>query len=136
MNHPPRDPQESLFAHGGWFLTIFYGMIIGGITLYAFHKGGQTYAFTVLGVSQLFHAIGMRDTERSVVKMNHLENPLMIFAFFAGLGLQMMVTEIPYFVQAFQTVKLGLENWLFLLALSAVPLLVHELRLLFIRKEK
>jgi Ca2+-transporting ATPase len=136
MNHPPRDPQESLFAHGGWFLTIFYGMIIGGITLYAFHKGGQTYAFTVLGVSQLFHAIGMRDTERSVFKMNHLENPLMIFAFFAGLGLQMMVTEIPYFVQAFQTVKLGLENWLFLLALSAVPLLVHELRLLFIRKEK
>ncbi|MCQ4669820.1 cation-translocating P-type ATPase [Lactonifactor longoviformis] len=136
MNHPPRDPGESLFAHGGWFLTVFYGMVIAGITLYAFHKGGQTYAFTVLGVSQLFHAIGMRDTERSIFRMNHLENPFMIFAFFAGLGLQFMVTEIPYFVQAFQTVKLDMGTWLWLLAVSAIPLLFHELRLLFIKKEK
>lgn len=33
----------------------------------------QTYAFTVLGMSQLFHAIGMRDVETSLFRMNHLE---------------------------------------------------------------
>lgn len=56
----------------------------------------QTYAFTVLGMSQLFHAIGMRDVETSLFRMNHLENRLMIAAFVIGMGLQLLVTEVPY----------------------------------------
>ncbi|MGI6094855.1 MAG: cation-translocating P-type ATPase [Lachnospiraceae bacterium] len=133
MEEPPRKAQESLFANGGWFLTIFYGMVIGGITLFAYTLGGQTYAFTVLGVSQLFHAIGMRDVNRSVFRMNHLENLGMIGAFCVGLGLQAVVTEIPWFVEAFQTVQLDLFAWLQLLGLSAIPLLMHEL-FVFARK--
>ena len=131
MREKPRNPKEGLFANGGWFFTVFYGLLIAGITLYAFRLGGQTYAFTVLGVSQLFHAIGMRDKNKSFFSMNHLENPFMILAFCLGLGLQMMVTEVPYFVRLFGTVKLSFEDWKLLLALSAVPLIMHELLLLF-----
>ena len=58
----------------------------------------QTYAFTVLGISQLFHAVGMRDVETSFFRMNHLENKLMLAAFAIGIGLQVLVTEFPYFV--------------------------------------
>lgn len=130
MEKPPRDGKEGLFGGGGWFLTVFYGMVIGGITLFAYTLGGQTYAFTVLGVSQLFHAIGMRDVNRSLFSMNHLENPGMIGAFLIGLGLQVMVTEIPWFVDAFQTVQLSFETWMQLLALSAVPLVFHEIGIL------
>ena len=46
--------KEGLFANGGWFFTVFYGLLIAGITLYAFRLGGETYAFTVLGVSSAF----------------------------------------------------------------------------------
>ena len=130
MKEKPRNPREGLFAHGGWLFTVFYGMLIAGITLYAFYRGGQTYAFTVLGVSQLFHAIGMRDNRKSVFAMKHLENPFMIVAFGLGLGLQLMVTEIPCLVQAFGTVRLSFPQWQFLLGLSAVPLLMHEFLLL------
>ena len=130
MRKKPRDPNEGLFAHGGWLFTVFYGMLISAITLYAFHRGGQTYAFTVLGVSQLFHAIGMRDRDKSVLRMNHLDNPFMILAFFLGLALQVMVTEVPYFVQAFQTVQLSFGEWQWLLGISAIPLLMHEILLL------
>lgn len=130
MSKKPRNPEEGLFAHGGWIFTVFYGLLIAAITLYAFHLGGQTYAFTVLGVSQLFHAIGMRDKDKSVLRMNHVENPFMIIAFFLGLGLQVMVTEIPYFVEAFGTARLSLGEWKLLLGISAVPLLAHELLLL------
>lgn len=130
MRKQPRNPKEGLFAHGGWIFTVFYGLLIGCITLYAFHLGGQTYAFTVLGVSQLFHAIGMKDRDKSVLRMNHLENPFMIGAFFLGLFLQVMVTEIPYFVQAFGTKKLSFMEWQLLLGISAVPLLMHELLLI------
>ena len=130
MRKKPRDPNEGLFAHGGWLFTVFYGMLISAITLYAFHRGGQTYAFTVLGVSQLFHAIGMRDRDKSVLRMNHLDNPFMILAFFLGLALQVMVTEVPYFVRAFQTVQLSFGEWQWLLGISAIPLLMHEILLL------
>ena len=136
MAKKPRDEKESLFAHGGWLLTIGYGLLIGAITLYAFLTGGQTYAFTVLGISQLFHAIGMRDCEKSIFQMNHLENPVMIFSFFTGLALQVAVTEIPWLVEAFQTRRLLMGEWLWLLGISAVPLAVHEIVVLIKRLKK
>ena len=156
MNRPPRDPKESLFAQGGLAVTIFYGLVIAGLTLTAFlltparllaQQGqalsltalkallqdplilaeSQTFAFTVLGMSQLFHAVGMRDVERSVFRSHLLGNRLMLLALAVGFSLQIAVTEIPFLVQVFGTYSLSLQDWLLLTALSAVPLLLHEL---------
>ena len=147
MNRPPR-------------CTCFYGLLIAGISMLAFLQEpvgtiksagmtltiphlqavlkdaqvlarSQTYAFTVLGMAQLFHAIGMRDVETSVFCMNHLENRLMLAAFAVGISLQMMVTEVPYFVQLFGTCRLTALEWTKLLGLAAMPLLAHELLVLF-----
>ena len=159
MRRPPRPGNESLFAGGGLGCTLFYGLLIAFVSSAAFLQlpislllAGelpltlhnlrllldvpellarcQTYAFTVLGVSQLFHAIGMRDVETSVLRMNHLENRLMIAAFSIGLSLQILVTEIPYFVAAFGTCRLSLAEWTRLILLAAAPLLAHEILLI------
>lgn len=87
----------------------------------------QTHAFTVLGISQLFHAIGMRDVNRSVFKMNHRNNPYMLLAFVVGILLQVAVTEITPLIYLFGTVRLSMMEWAQLIALSATPLIVHEL---------
>ena len=155
MKKKPRNPKESLFAHGGLTCTIFYGCLIGGLSLLAFltipmtkcmAEGGeltlsylsqvlsqedilvrsQTYAFTVLGISQLFHAIGMRNTEVSIFKNNIFLNPMMIFAFIFGLLLQVVVTEIPYLTEVFGTAQLTIKEWIQLMFLSSIPLLTHE----------
>lgn len=160
MNRPPRGKSESLFAGGGLSCTVFYGALIAMISTVAFlHlpiqimlsqnmefslanlrllflnqemlSRCQTYAFTVLGMSQLFHAIGMRDVERSLFTINHLKNKLMIAAFAIGIGLQLLVTEIPYFVTAFGTCALSGNEWIKLLVLAAMPLLAHELLIVF-----
>jgi len=138
MKNAPRKADESLFSRGGLGCTCFYGLLIAGISLLAFFLPGegvlnrcQTYAFTVLGMSQLFHAIGMRDVNRSIFRMNHLENRVMILALFAGVFLQVIVTEIPFLVRAFGTVSLSLPEWGILTALAMTPLLCHELVLLF-----
>lgn len=152
---PPRSKTESLFAGGGLCCTVFYGLLIAGISTAAFLKlpvqamlqaGGpislsgiaamlekpgvlarsQTYAFTVLGMSQLFHAIGMRDMEQSVFSMNHLENKLMIAAFAVGILLQLSVTKLPFLIGLFGTVYLETGEWIRLLLLSAMPLAAHE----------
>lgn len=134
MKDAPRDPKESLFANGGYFITIYFGSVIAAITLLAFVMApgedlatAQTYAFTVLAVSQLFNAIGMRDLSKSVFKMNHLNNRMMIIAFFIGIALQVLVTEVAFLNVLFETTQLSLREWLKLGALSTGPLWAHEL---------
>ncbi len=162
MQHPPRKPQESLFARGGLACTCFYGLLISAISLTAFSliplqvlhaqhlpftlenlkvllgqegilRRSQTYAFTVLGMSQLFHAVGMRDISRSVFKINHLENKLMILACILGFLLQFAVTEIPVLIRAFGTTHLEWQEWGILALLAAFPLLTHEV-MIFVGK--
>lgn len=156
MEEPPRQQSESLFSRGGLACTVFYGLLIAAISLAAFFlipvrsllaselaityenlakllgnkeilMHCQTYAFTVLGLSQLFHAVGMRDVSRSVFRMNHRENPLMLIALGAGVLLQVMVTEIPSLVALFQTAALTGEEWRELLGLAAFPMIAHEI---------
>ncbi len=156
MKNAPRNPRESLFAHGGLATTVFFGCVIGAITLSAFlimpvralleaglainldnlqqvltdetlHIQSQTYAFTTLGISQLFNAIGMRNLNRSIFRFNHLENKMMIFAFFFGFLLQIGVTEIDVLIKIFGTKELALREWIELTALSTAPLWFHEL---------
>lgn len=155
MRRPPRQAQESIFANGGITCTAFYGILIAGISLTAFLKlpldilnaqhipvslanissvleseeilaRAQTYAFTVLGMSQLFHALGMRDVYSSVFSMKRSVNLVMAGAFGAGFLLQFAVTEIPVLTAAFHTAALSMREWISLAILAAFPLLAHE----------
>lgn len=156
MKVPPRMKQESLFASGGFLATLFYGVLIAVISLTAFlmlpyimlkstgsvitienlakalqEEGvlvkSQTYAFTVLGMSQLYHAIGMRDVRKSVLSNQLMENPLMIVACLGGFLLQFAVTEVPILIKSFGTSSLSLREWITLSILASFPLLAHEM---------
>lgn len=156
MQKPPRKAKDSLFAGGGLSCTLFYGTLIAAISLVAFltipyrylyenqlqftlHNinqvlgfsdvlaRSQTYSFTVLGISELFHAIGMRNREVSIFKTGLFSNKLMLAAFGVGILLQVAVTEIPYFITMFGTVRLSVNEWMQLIFLSAMPLLAHEI---------
>lgn len=156
MKNSPRKKGESLFARGGLLCTGFYGFLIAAISLTAFlmlpctmlraqglelcveniasmlSRGtvlakAQTYAFTVLGMSQLFHAVGMRDVQKSFFRINHLNNKLMILACAIGFALQFAVTEVPFLIAAFGTSHLSGREWGVLSILAAFPLFAHEL---------
>jgi len=138
MKQQPRRPTESLWAHGALALTITYGIIIGAITLWAFRIGlkispdtAKTYAFTTLAVAQLFHAIGMRDINKSIFKMNHTRNKMMLIAFTIGLMFQLAVTEIPFLNNVFHTTHLTLIEWVMLIAIAIIPLAFHEIIILW-----
>jgi P-type Ca2+ transporter type 2C len=87
----------------------------------------RTYAFTVLGTSELFHMLGMANVKKSFLHLFKGKNFLFIVAFGFALTMQILVTEIPFFEKAFGTSGLSLTEWLILVAISAVPLVVHEL---------
>ena len=166
MRHLPRKSSESIFARGGLGCTCFYGILITAVSLTAFFlpllpmaferntipemlailksglkqdcylTRGQTYAFTVLGMSQLFHAVGMRDVNVSVFHRKLGRNPVMLLAVVLGFGLQLAVTEIPVLVHAFGTAHLQLTEWGILVGLASAPLIAHEMIVLFIGTEK
>ena len=160
MKDKPRNPKDSLFAHGGMKLTVFYGALIAVLTMIAFlsipvaelSKVGakinyeaiknlldndgnvlmkaQTFAFTTLAVSELFHAVGMRNLRKSFIRKDILNNKLMIVAVVTGVLLQVLVTEIPFLNDFFKTTQLAFTEWCFVLGLSLMTLVAHELLVL------
>lgn len=165
MEDKPRDEKESLFARGGYFFIITYGFVIATITLIGFllfptihivENGmaftlanlkqvyeidgmlrlSQSTAFSALGVSQLFHMIGMTNTEKSFVHVFKSKNWLLLVAFVFGLGMQILITEVPFLESFFSTAELTFVEWMYVLALSVVPLVIHEIIVLvkFIKK--
>ena len=62
----------------------------------------QTYAFTVLGMCQLYHAVGMRDMQKSVFAMRPWDNPLMVFG-----GLESVVRNINHKSQNLKFFEVG-----------------------------
>lgn len=156
MNKKPRKNGESIFANGGYLNVGIYSIVIALVTLTAFlytpvgeliNAGkavtlqniiecfgnnnvliqSQTLAFCTLSMSELFHAIGMRDTENSVFKFNHLDNKVMILALAVGIIGQLAVTEIPFLMNIFGTTRMTAGMWIFVLILSLAPVLTHEI---------
>ena len=163
MDYKPRDPKESLFSHGGYFLTFGYGLLITITTVFAFlmipifefgaesiediarimsqsHLAlmqSQTCAFCVLSLSELFHMLGMTSLRKSFVHNFWSKNWLLWVSFAAGVLLQVAVVNIPGLNDFFSCAQLDIKHWGIVIALSAAPLVVHEIvaLVLFLRKK-
>ena len=161
MEYKPRNPKESLFSHGGYFLTFGYGLLITVTTVFAFlmipifehgadslekiaacladdsiRAQAQTCAFCVLSLSELFHMLGMTSLRKSFVHNFWSKNWLLWVSFVAGVALQVAVVNIPGLNEFFSCAQLDIEHWGFVAALSVAPLIVHEIVVLVIFLKK
>ena len=159
MDEKPRDPKESLFSHGGLWIMFGYGLVITAVTLLAFFlipaidagvtnfadicellsheeygymRVAQTCAFSVLGLSELFHMLGMTSIRKSFIHNFKSKNKLLWIALVAGITLQVLVVEVPGLNTFFKCSNLDLVHWLLIFGLSIVPLVVHEIVALII----
>jgi Ca2+-transporting ATPase len=100
------------------------------------HEQSQTFAFTVLAMSQIFHMVGMTDLKRSFIHVFKDGNWMLLIAFVLGFALQIGVTEIHGLALVFGTTALAWNEWLILAAMASVPLIVHEILAPIFRKTK
>ena len=162
MEYKPRNPKESLFSHGGYFLTFGYGLLITVTTVFAFlmipifecnassleeiakyladdgiRAQAQTCAFCVLSLSELFHMLGMTSIRKSFVHNFWSKNWLLWVSFIVGVLLQVAVVNVPGLNTFFSCAQLDIEHWGIVAALSVAPLIVHEIvaLILFLRKK-
>ncbi len=159
MKNPPRKKNESLFSNGGIANIIVYSIIltIGVLIAYvtpAFLQGkftyneikelyankdiylhAQTMSFTVLALSELIHMFNMASFNYYVKNVIFKKENIMLFvSFFVGLFLQLIVIEVPAFRNFFSTKNLTTVEWIITFVLSMLPLLIHELIILFKKK--
>ena len=152
MDDKPRNPKESLFSRGGYWVTFGYGLLITITTVFAFlmipifeghaqsleqiaevltnndaiRMQSQTAAFCVLSLSELFHMLGMTSIKKSFVHNFFSKNWLLWLSFAIGILLQVAVVNIPGLSTFFKCAQLDLAHWGIVLALSVAPLVVHE----------
>ena len=141
MKRPPRPPNESIFAHGMWQHMVWVGLLIGGLSIlsqaWAYHSGNenwQTIVFTVLTVSQLFHALAIRSERDSLFTIGLFSNLPLLGAVLATLGLQLAVIYVPFFNPIFKTQPLTLQELATCVALSSVVLLAVEIEKWLVRR--
>jgi Ca2+-transporting ATPase len=94
----------------------------------------RTYAFLTLATSQLFYAFGIRAGKKSLFKTSLFSNKLMIAAFSGGVLLQVAAVYLPFLSGLFKTLPVDTSGWLLIIPLAAVPLVFHELEVLFIKR--
>ena len=163
MDDKPRNPKESLFSRGGYFITFGYGFLITITTVFAFlmipifeygassiediarimsesHEvlmQSQTAAFCVLSLSELFHMLGMTSLRKSFVHNFWSKNWLLWVSFVLGVALQVAVVNIPGLNGFFSCFPLDIKHWGIIIALSVAPLVVHEIvaLILFIKRK-
>lgn len=136
MKRKPCPPDEGFFSGSLGFDIAIEGMMIGALTLFAFVLGrymfaatlelGRTMAFTTLSVIELVHAVSVR-SERSVFSIGLFSNKKIVWAVTVCAALQAAVVTLPALAAIFNTVPLGIREWLTVLALAFVPFTVIEI---------
>ena len=135
MDKKPRDNRKSIFADGLWGKIFVEGIMLGMLTLISFNIGtnlygvevGRTMAFVSLGLLELIHSFNIK-SEESIFKIGLLENKYLIGAFILGTLLQIIVVIVPGFASVFKLVPLNSIQWLYIAAISVVPVIVMELQ--------
>lgn len=141
MNNPPRNPKESIFIKSDKIQLIINGVLIGGITLFAFKLGerlyadslihAQTMAFVVLSVSQLFLSLSLRSNTKSAFSLGIFSNKYLVYSILLGIFLQVIIISISFIANIFKVTPLLLYDWIVIILVSLIPFAINEILKLF-----
>jgi Ca2+-transporting ATPase len=142
MNRPPRDPKESIFAHGLGVFCIWVGLLMAALCIglqyleiAAGNEHWETMVFTVIVWAQLTTALAVRSEKESLFKLGLFTNKAMLGAVLAGVVLQLAVIYVPSLNPVFKTDPLTAGELALCTALSFVPLAAIEIEK-FVKRKK
>ena len=137
MNEPPRNPKESLFSGNMGLFMIINGIIIGGLTLFAFKLGehlymnslvhAQTLSFVVLSFSQLIFSLSMRNKEKPLFKVGLFTNKYLLLSILLGFVIQLLIINVPFLANSFNVFTLTPRDWFIVIIISLIPFILNEI---------
>lgn len=127
LQRPPRKPDESIFAGGMAYHIVWVGLLIGAVSIFTeawafYHQNPkwQTMIFTVLGISQMGHAMAIRSDFKSLFQLGVFGNKQLVVAVLLTLGLQVAVIYVPFLQDIFRTQSLSVSELAFCIGLSSI----------------
>ena len=133
MAEKPRPLDQPILDRTGLMILGVFGTYIGtttlilyGMTLAISYPLANTVAFTNLVVMSNVLVLNFRSFERPLHGIGWLTNPWLLFAVFAMISLQLISVYHPFMQQALHTVPLGLQQWLPILAATALMVILSE----------
>ncbi|MCX8079823.1 MAG: cation-translocating P-type ATPase [Bacteroidia bacterium] len=117
MKRRPRKPNENIFNKSFTFHVLFFGFLMGIVTLimqalaiHHYHAHWQTMAFSVLCFSQLGHVLAIRSEDRSLFDIGIFSNLPMLGAVLISVVLQLAIIYVPFFNNLFHTRPLSADE--------------------------
>lgn len=155
MNLPPRSRDSHIInlEFGKHFL--FIGLTIGAliITLFLFilkkygwngellsensyaYTKASTVAFCTLVLAQMANTLNARNQNQSITRSKIFNNTFLNIAVLISVLLTIMIVNIPFLQQAFNTTYLSLSEWLLILIASFSIVIIEEFRKLIFYKK-
>jgi len=129
MSRPPRDPEMPILTGVLlWRLFLVGIMLLGGafgLFEWKLLSGApvaeaRTVAVNVFVLVELFYLFNCRSLTQSVFRVGFFSNPMLYGGVAAMLGLQAMFTYLPGMHRMFHSAPIGLRDWGWILAVSAL----------------
>ncbi len=127
MLRKPRGAKDHIFSQGLLKLIVSRGVFIGLSTLGVFVsilyfvnnvELARTGAFMTLVMTQLIHVFECKSETKTIYEIPLLNNIPLILAVLCSLVMILGVVYIPLFQGIFETVPLGLNEWLIILGFT------------------
>jgi len=141
MRRAPRLPEESIFAHGMWQHVVWVGLLIGGLSIaaqaWSYRSGAthwQTVVFTVLTLSQLFHALAVRSERTALFRLGLTSNLPLLGAVLLTVGLQLAVIYVPALNLIFRTEPLPPADLAACIGIASLVLVAVEVEKALVRR--
>ncbi len=155
MLEPPRSVKERLFNREVFLKSLFMGLIIGVGALYGclatwsnagwylgsptplpseVYAKGTTMTFAGIVTGQVGNVLACRTNKQSIFKTNIKRNKWIWVGIATQISTISMLIYSPVFQRLFGTTRIGLHDWLYLMALACVVVFVEETRKLVSRK--
>jgi Ca2+-transporting ATPase len=129
MMRQPRGAKDNIFSHGLFKLIVSRGVFIGLSTLGVFVsilyfvnnvELARTGAFMTLVLTQLIHVFECKSETRSIFEINLFDNIPLVLAVLCSVVMILGVVYIPALQGVFETVALGLNEWLLIIGFSLI----------------
>lgn len=142
MKKPPRSTKEGIFAHGLGINIIYQGITIAVLTLISYlignahsHITGMTMAFLTMSTCEVFQALNLRSTTKSIFRLK-THNKFLFGAMILAFALSLVVIYVPGMNSIFKLTPLSGMNLFISAALAFAIIPIVELSKLIVSTVK
>tara|TARA_B100001248_G_scaffold262427_1_gene258361 strand:- start:16615 stop:19218 length:2604 start_codon:yes stop_codon:yes gene_type:complete len=144
LRQRPRRKKEAILSRNLWVNIIAFGVSITFAVLTAFYIAlyqmnlsldhSITIAFMVLGFAQIFHVFNMKDRHHHFFKNDVFKSPYVWGAVVLCSLLMVATVNLELLRKVLSLSEIDLDDWLFVIAFSLLPVVFHRIYSIFTHK--